>query len=123
MKMSIIILRNVQNFMSNENLNANSKFYSLVFLCQMENYSNKDFIQYSINFFFDMFNVYTSKPDEENWVKHMSLVIKKISSLMRWFLDPNYLSLQYYVSLGGEKFVDLGLGTQRVKCRVHNDFR
>ena len=84
MRMSIIILKNVQNFMSNENLNNNSKFYSLVFLCQMENYSNKDFLQYSINFYFDMFNIYTSKPDEENWVKHMSLVIKKISSLMKF---------------------------------------
>jgi len=30
---------------------------------------------------------------------------------------------QYYVYLGDQKFVDLGLGTQRVKCRVHKDFR
>lgn len=30
---------------------------------------------------------------------------------------------QYYVCLGGQKYVDLGLGTHRVKCRVHNDFR
>ncbi|XP_043106269.1 E3 ubiquitin-protein ligase rnf213-alpha-like isoform X2 [Puntigrus tetrazona] len=30
---------------------------------------------------------------------------------------------QYYVSLGGHKYVDLGLGTHRVKCRVHRDFR
>ncbi|XP_056144422.1 E3 ubiquitin-protein ligase rnf213-alpha [Lampris incognitus] len=30
---------------------------------------------------------------------------------------------QYYVSLGGQKYVDLGLGTHRVKCRVHQDFR
>ncbi|ELU10973.1 hypothetical protein CAPTEDRAFT_198285, partial [Capitella teleta] len=29
----------------------------------------------------------------------------------------------YYVTLGGEKFVDLALGTQRVKCQVHKDFR
>ena len=33
------------------------------------------------------------------------------------------LSLQYYVSFGGEKYVDLGLGNNRVKCRVHKDFR
>lgn len=31
--------------------------------------------------------------------------------------------MQYYVYLGGQKFVDLGLGTHRVKCRVHNEFR
>ncbi|KAM8845445.1 E3 ubiquitin-protein ligase rnf213-alpha-like isoform 2-T2 [Spinachia spinachia] len=30
---------------------------------------------------------------------------------------------QYYVCLGGQKYVDLGLGTHRVKCRVHSDFR
>ncbi|KAI8490437.1 hypothetical protein Bbelb_317050 [Branchiostoma belcheri] len=30
---------------------------------------------------------------------------------------------QYYVEMGGEKYVDLGLGTHRVKCRVHKDFR
>ncbi|KAI4872372.1 hypothetical protein NFI96_033639 [Prochilodus magdalenae] len=30
---------------------------------------------------------------------------------------------QYYVVLGGQKYVDLGLGTHRVKCRVHEDFR
>lgn len=84
MKMSLIILKNVQNFMANENLNANSKFYSLVYLSQMENYNSKDFIQYSINFFFDLFNIYTSKEDEENYLKHLSLVIKKISSLMKY---------------------------------------
>ncbi|XP_078382607.1 E3 ubiquitin-protein ligase rnf213-alpha-like isoform X3 [Oculina patagonica] len=30
---------------------------------------------------------------------------------------------QYYVTFGGEKYVDLGLGNHRVKCRVHKDFR
>lgn len=30
---------------------------------------------------------------------------------------------QYYVCLGGQKYVDLGLGTHRVKCRVHKNFR
>ncbi|KAJ7339358.1 hypothetical protein OS493_005752 [Desmophyllum pertusum] len=30
---------------------------------------------------------------------------------------------QYYVSFGGEKYVDLGLGNHRVKCRVHKEFR
>ncbi|XP_074628909.1 E3 ubiquitin-protein ligase rnf213-alpha-like isoform X2 [Acropora palmata] len=30
---------------------------------------------------------------------------------------------QYYVYLGGQKYVDLGLGTHRVKCRVHDDFK
>ncbi|MGH0135413.1 UNVERIFIED_CONTAM: hypothetical protein FKN15_035521 [Acipenser sinensis] len=30
---------------------------------------------------------------------------------------------QYYVYLGGQQYVDLGLGTHRVKCRVHQGFR
>lgn len=43
-------------------------------------------------------------------------------------LDKIYESLydtlnQYYVYHGGQRFVDLGLGTHRVKCQVHADFR
>ncbi|XP_066291012.1 E3 ubiquitin-protein ligase RNF213-like isoform X3 [Branchiostoma lanceolatum] len=30
---------------------------------------------------------------------------------------------QYYVYFGGQRYVDLGLGTHRVKCRVHQNFR
>ena len=30
---------------------------------------------------------------------------------------------QYYVYFGGERYVDLGLGTHRVKCPVHKNFR
>ncbi|KAL8623379.1 hypothetical protein ACOMHN_065913 [Nucella lapillus] len=30
---------------------------------------------------------------------------------------------QYYAMFGGERYVDLGLGTHRVKCRVHRNFR
>ncbi|XP_013916013.1 PREDICTED: E3 ubiquitin-protein ligase RNF213-like, partial [Thamnophis sirtalis] len=30
---------------------------------------------------------------------------------------------QYYVQLAGQKYIDLGLGTHRVKCRVHPKFR
>ncbi|XP_052217509.1 E3 ubiquitin-protein ligase rnf213-alpha-like [Dreissena polymorpha] len=43
-------------------------------------------------------------------------------------LDNLYESLydalnQYYVYFGGKRYVDLGLGTHRVKCPVHEDFR
>ncbi|XP_052808702.1 E3 ubiquitin-protein ligase rnf213-alpha-like isoform X1 [Mya arenaria] len=43
-------------------------------------------------------------------------------------LDNLYESLydalnQYYVYFGGERYVDLGLGTHRVKCPVHRNFR
>ena len=30
---------------------------------------------------------------------------------------------QYYIQLGDQRYVDLGLQTHRVKCRVHNDFK
>ena len=30
---------------------------------------------------------------------------------------------QYYITLGDTRYVDLGLQTHRVKCRVHNDFK
>ncbi|XP_033105070.1 E3 ubiquitin-protein ligase RNF213-like [Anneissia japonica] len=30
---------------------------------------------------------------------------------------------QYYVYFGGQRYVDLGLGNHRVKCRVHESFR
>ncbi|XP_072046322.1 E3 ubiquitin-protein ligase rnf213-alpha-like [Amphiura filiformis] len=30
---------------------------------------------------------------------------------------------QYYVYFGGQRYVDLGLGTHKVKCRVHTNFR
>lgn len=42
-------------------------------------------------------------------------------------LDNLYKSLydllnQYYIQLGGQRYVDLGLQTHRVKCHVHNNF-
>ena len=33
------------------------------------------------------------------------------------------LLFQYYVYLGDQKYVDLGLGSHRVKCRVNDKFR
>lgn len=43
-------------------------------------------------------------------------------------LDNLYESLydllnQYYIHLGDRRYVDLGLQTHRVKCRVHNNFK
>lgn len=34
-----------------------------------------------------------------------------------------YFFSKYYVRFGGDRYVDLGLGTHRVKCRVHDNFR
>jgi hypothetical protein len=43
-------------------------------------------------------------------------------------LDNLYESLydvlnQYYICSGGNRYVDLGLQTHRVRCRVHDDFK
>ena len=59
---------------------------------------------------------------------HNALLILGISSVVFIFINfvchlTPTLSLQYYVFFGGEKYVDLGLGNNRVKCRVHKDFR
>ena len=31
--------------------------------------------------------------------------------------------LQYYIHHGGNRYVDLGLQTHKVKCRVHKEFK
>ena len=31
--------------------------------------------------------------------------------------------MQYYVHVGNTRYVDLGLQSHRVKCRVHDDFK
>ena len=31
--------------------------------------------------------------------------------------------LQYYTKMFGCRYVDLGLQTHRIKCRVHDDFK
>ena len=43
-------------------------------------------------------------------------------------LDNLYESLydllnQYYIQLGGQRYVDLGLQSHKMKCRVHNNFK
>ena len=35
----------------------------------------------------------------------------------------SYHLTQYYTEYGGTRFVDLGLQTHRIKCRVHDDFK
>jgi hypothetical protein len=48
-------------------------------------------------------------------------VFLKVYDSQRFFIE--FLYFQYYVEFGGERYVDLGLGTHRVKCRVHKKFR
>lgn len=79
-KMSLIIMKNVQNFVTksktNTQNNTNAQFYSLVFLCGMNIVNDKEFIEFSLNYFFDLFNYY-SKLSEENSFKKNSQKFKK----------------------------------------------
>lgn len=43
--------------------------------------------------------------------------------MLKFLMHKFKFLLQYYVYFGGERYVDLGLGTHRVKCRVHKNFR
>ncbi|XP_063075937.1 E3 ubiquitin-protein ligase rnf213-alpha [Engraulis encrasicolus] len=61
-------------------------------------------------------------------INRVKICMETGKSIMLLNLHNLYESLydalnQYYVCLGGQKYVDLGLGTHRVKCRVHKDFR
>ena len=58
-------------------------------------------------------------------IKHSMEIGKTIILLNSYNLyESLYDALnQYYYEFGGQKFVDLGLGTHRVKCRVHESFR
>jgi hypothetical protein len=83
--MSLVILKNVQNFLSNKNLHENAKFYSLVLLTNMELISNREFIEYSLNFFFDLFGSYAEKDD--SYYKHLTLIVKRINMLSKYSAD------------------------------------
>ncbi|VDI66851.1 Hypothetical predicted protein [Mytilus galloprovincialis] len=46
-----------------------------------------------------------------------------IQALLECGCLPNVKDEKYYFELGGDRYVDLGLGTHRVKCRVRPEFR
>lgn len=45
-----------------------------------------------------------------------------ISSRTELILNSHFI-LKYYFMLGEQRYTDLGLGTHRVKCMVHPDFK
>lgn len=61
-------------------------------------------------------------------INRIKVCMETGTTVMLLNLENLYESLydalnQYYVEMGRKRFVDLGLGTHRVKCRVHDDFR
>ena len=71
-KMSLVIMKNIQNFISKSKTtnqdNTGAQYYSLVYLCSMNIVSEKEFIEFSLNYFFDLFNYY-AKLNEENYFR------------------------------------------------------
>ncbi|KAK3588412.1 hypothetical protein CHS0354_015933 [Potamilus streckersoni] len=61
-------------------------------------------------------------------INRIKVCMETGNTVMLLNLENLYESLydalnQYYVYFGGDRYVDLGLGTHRVKCRVHKNFR
>ena len=60
-------------------------------------------------------NLYESLYDLLNQVSITILYTKLCMS--------DFFNIQYYITFGNNRYVDLGLQTHRVKCRVHEDFK
>ncbi|XP_067057901.1 E3 ubiquitin-protein ligase rnf213-alpha-like isoform X3 [Acropora muricata] len=61
-------------------------------------------------------------------INRMKVCMETGRTVILFNLESLYESLydalnQYYLYFGGQKYVDLGLGTHRVKCHVHDDFK
>ena len=65
LKMSFVIFNNVKTFFT-QSQNVNAKLNSLIYLTQMKiPFNNNKFIEESIKFFFELFNQFSKKEDEE----------------------------------------------------------
>ena len=62
-------------------------------------------------------NLYESLYDVLNQVKRMLLIF-----LFMMHYKFSYF-VQYYMESGGHRYVDLGLRTNRMKCRVNEQFK
>ncbi|XP_071951998.1 E3 ubiquitin-protein ligase rnf213-alpha-like [Antedon mediterranea] len=99
------------------------KFAALPILQQHLNKMKDAVIIYGSSFPFDQ--EYTQVCRNINRIK---LYMEAGKTVVLLNLENLYESLydalnQYYVYFGGQRYVDLGLGTHRVKCRVHDSFR
>ena len=61
-------------------------------------------------------------------INRIKVSMEKGYTLLLMNMDQLYESLydvlnQYYTPVGNENFVDLGLGTHRLKCKVHENFK
>ena len=55
--------------------------------------------------------------------KYVWLSAKCIVLVVTYVMLDKIILLQYYTKMGNTRYVDLGLQTHRIKCRVHDDFK
>ncbi len=56
------------------------------------------------------------------WIQ-ASMAISKLHNVSFNLMLTETILLQYYTKMGHIWYVDLGLQTHRIKCRVHDDFK
>ena len=64
--------------------------------------------------------VWSAQPGGCIWVNPSKYGYQQISFNL---MVTNTILLQYYTKMGHIRYVDLGLQTHRIKCRVHDDFK
>ncbi|CAC5422253.1 RNF213 [Mytilus coruscus] len=100
-----------------------------------ENYGDLAILQQKISCMHDAVVIFGSSfPSDQEYtqvcrnINRIKVNMETGSTVILLNLENLYESLydalnQYYVRYGGENYVDLGLGSHRVKCKVHRDFR
>lgn len=113
----------------------NPDFENRYLLILMENYSSFNLLQNDLQQINDSVIIFGSSfPKDLEYIQvcrninRIKICMETGKTVILLNLENLYESLydalnQYYVTLGGNRFVDLGLGTHRVKCKVHQSFR
>ena len=113
----------------------NLDFENRYLLILMENYSSFNLLQNDLQQINDSVIIFGSSfPKDLEYtqvcrnINRIKICMETGKTVILLNLENLYESLydalnQYYVMLGGNRFVDLGLGTHRVKCKVHQSFR
>ncbi|CAC5418278.1 RNF213 [Mytilus coruscus] len=113
---------------------AKSSSESRYLLLLTENYGALTILQQKISMHNAVVIFGSSFPSDQEYtqvcrnINRIKVCMETGSTVILLNLENLYESLydalnQYYVQFGGERYVDLGLGTHRVKCRVHRNFR
>lgn len=114
---------------------TNLDFENRYLLILMDNYSSFNLLQHDLLQMNDARIIFGSSFSKDLEYTQICRNINRIKIYMETGktvvllnLENLYESLydalnQYYVTFGDQRFVDLGLGTQRVKCKVHKSFK